>query len=118
MKKILKTISLILFLVGLGGAVILGILKGAGVWEATDTIAPIISISLTVVGIGIGLVNIKNDEAVPFMVSILVLGLGSASLAIIPQINDVISSVFGNIAFVMIPAGIIVALTTIIKKSR
>lgn len=118
MKKGMKLVSWILFLVGIVGGAFLGLLEGAGVWSAVGTAATTINVILGLVGIGIGLVNINNRESIAFMVSTLVIGGGSASLAFIPQLNDVIQSIFTKIAIVAIPAAIVVALITFYNTSK
>jgi len=111
----MKKASWILFLVGIIGAVILGLLEGSNLWM---NVPEWIGVLFVLVGISIGVLNITNKESVPFMISVLVIAGGAIALAVIPVIGDLIQTIFGRIAQVAIPAGITVALITLYHKSK
>lgn len=103
----------IAFLVGIVGAVLLGLLSGLGVFET----GVFLTIVLIIAGIVIGLVNITSKEAVAVMVASLVLGGGAGILATLPFIGGVLDAILISLAKVILPAGIVIAVKTVIDKA-
>jgi len=101
------------FLVGIVGALILGLLQGFGVAVGATWITTV----LVIAGIIIGLMNISEKETVPFMISAFVIGLGSAGLATLPFVGGMFNSVLISLVQVASPAGVVVAIKTVISKS-
>ena len=104
----------IAFLVGIIGSVVLGALSGlelftAGIW---------FTVLLIVSGLVIGYMNITRSEAVPVMVSALVIGGGAGILATLPVVGTLIEAVLASLAKVILPAGITIALNTLVKTTN
>ena len=114
MAKNYMSVGGLAFLIGIVGSLILGGLIGAGVF----TITPVWTVAMIVVGLLIGLLNIKDSESVALMVAVLVLGAGAGVLANLPAIGMVAEAMLGTLAKVVLPAGIIVAVAVIIKKAK
>jgi hypothetical protein len=109
------TIGKIAFVLGIVGALILGVLSGLKLFDPTSII---FSSILIVAGIVIGLLNITDKESIPFMISALVLGVGTASLASLPYIGFFLGAVFETLAKVILPASIVIAIKTAVQMSR
>ena len=108
-------ISGIIYLIGIVGAIIVGILQGLfAAFEAPAIIATI----FVVAGLLIGFLNITIKEAVPFMVATLMIGIGAGIFAILPFVGVLLTAVLTNVAAVSIPAGTVVAVMTIIRKAK
>lgn len=106
-------IAALLFAIIFGAAV-------AGEVEFATKYSAQVSIALVIAGILVGILSVSDMESVPVMVAVLVLGLGSASLAIFSgqteTANVWIQAIFGKIAALVVPTGIVVALITLGKK--
>ncbi len=80
-----------------------------------------IPLVLVILGIIVGLLNIKDKETTPFLIaSIALLATGAISTFMliddaIPLLGTVLSNIFGNIAVFVAPAAVIVSLVTIHK---
>lgn len=110
MGKNNKNVGKIAFLIAIFGSLLLGLLGALGVFTAGVWMTVI----LVVAGIVTGLMHIPKDKAIMFMVIALVLGLGSAGLSALPLVGEVIGAMLSALASVMIPAGIVVALKSLI----
>ena len=110
---LVKKVGKIAFLVGIIGALILGLLAGLGLFQTAGWLLTILILS----GVVIGLLNITEQESVPMMVASLVVGAGAGVLGAMPTVGKVIGSVMTSLAAVVIPAAIIIAVVTIWKKA-
>ncbi|RKX66377.1 MAG: hypothetical protein DRP42_03265 [Tenericutes bacterium] len=104
----------IAFLVGIIGAALLGFMTGfgaitAGAWLTTLLIGA---------GLLIGFINMNAREAVPIMIASLVLGVGALVLTALPAINAVLATILSNLAVLVLPAGLVIAIKTIYDKAR
>lgn len=90
-----------LYLLGLGGAVLFGLLEGLEIYSLT-----FLSLLLIVLGLLIGIFNISSDETLLIIVSALLLGVGSGVLSALPFVGNVLEPVFANIAFISVPVAI------------
>jgi predicted membrane channel-forming protein YqfA (hemolysin III family) len=103
------------FLIGLILAIILGIFNTSLI---QGTASSIIIVILFVLGVIIGLLNITDKEAMPFLLAgavlVIVSAFGSAILATIP----VLSRVLDSIMILFVPATIIVALRAVFSMGR
>lgn len=102
------------FMIGIVGAILLGLLAGLGVFSAGTGL----TVLLVVAGLVIGFSNITVKEAVPVMVAALVLGGGAGILASLPLIGGVVEAILASLAKVALPAGIVIAVKTIWEKAR
>lgn len=108
----------ILFLVGIIGAIIVGLLEGVGAFSTTDMIIPTI---LALVGLGIGFMNITKKESTDFMIAVLMLlaaGTGASILSAFGLVTGVIGGIMKYLGIVLIPAGVVVGLKVIWEKSK
>jgi|SRR3990167_816522 len=113
-----KKVSWWLFLVGMVGALILGILQGVDIIKVMN---PVVIILMAAVGIAIGVINITNAESQRFMVAVLVLGGAAAlisGLDLLSGMSKMLDAIFQNIANVALPAGMVVAIRSIYKDAR
>jgi len=101
------------FLIGIVGALILGALAGLGVFATPMWM----TVVLVLAGIVIGLLNVTDAESVPLMVAALVIGVGAGVLGMLPLVGEFIKAVMTAVAAVVLPAGIIIALSTVWKKA-
>lgn len=111
--KWMKGIGKVAFVVGLGGALVVGALAGSNVYQTPDWLV----VALVLVGIIIGLLNITEQESVPLMVAALVIGAGAGILGTLPMVGEFIKAVMTAIAAVALPAGIVIAVRTIWRKA-
>ncbi len=112
-KETQKNVGYWVFLVGVFVAIIAGLLT-------VDVIQPDVVWVLAILGIVVGLMNIKLKDEVPFLIATLVLmtaaGFFSASLTFIPYIGyvgELIGTILQYIIFFVAPAAIIVALKAV-----
>ncbi len=101
-------------IIGLAGAVVVGLLQGLELFSAPA----IVSTILVIAGLVIGGLNITRKEATPFMVASLVLGVGSGVLSVLPFFGNVLDSILTALASVSIPAGIVVAVNVVLGRGR
>lgn len=104
----------IAFSVGIFGSIILGLLSGFEVFTAGIILTTVLVLS----GIVIGLINISAKESIAVMISALVLGVGAASLYTLPIFGQVIDAVLASMSTVILPAGVVIAIKTIIVKAK
>ena len=99
------------FIIGVIIALIVGIL-GAGVFGAG--IANWIPLVFVILGIIIGLLNVKDKEIVNFLVAtIALLAVGAVQWGLVPVIGNWLGGIFAGIATLMAPAAVIVAIKTV-----
>lgn len=103
-----------LYLVGIIGGLLLGLLAGLGIFTAGTTL----TLVLVVVGLGLGLFNISKTESVPVMVAVLIFGIGAGSLSILPAVGTIVGSMLDSLAKVIVPMSLVVAFNVIIKKAK
>ena len=104
----------IIYLVGIGGAVLVGLLEGLGVMPEMTWIPWV----LVIAGLLIGMMNISGSESTIIMVSALVLGAGAGVLSILPAIGGALEAIFSRIAFISLPVAIPTAVKSILFKSK
>ena len=76
---------------------------------------------MVALGIAIGLINISNSEGTRFMIAVLVLGVGTGSLAtwtFISGLSKILTAILSNVAMVTVPAGLVVAIKSMYKDAR
>ena len=113
MPKLMKNLGTLAFVVGVLGALLIGLLAGLKLFTAGTTLITV----LVVAGILIGLLNITGKEAVPIMIAAGVIGISSGVLAGVPVIGTVLTSMFKMLAVVAAPTAIVVAIGTFVKKA-
>ncbi len=80
-----------------------------------------IPLVLVILGIIVGLLNIKDKETTPFLIaSIALLATGAISTfktinEVVPPLGTILANIFGNIAVFVAPAAVIVAIVAIKK---
>ena len=98
------------FLIG----VILAIVLGAGLLQSNNTWA----IVLVIIGLIIGLLNIADEEAGPFLISgavlIIASSLGQQALSAIPVLDGILSALLA----IFVPATIIVAIRNVFGLAK
>jgi len=98
------------FLIG----VILAIVLGAGLLQSNSTWA----IILVIIGLIVGLLNIADEEASPFLISGVVLiiasSLGQQALSAIPVLDGILSALLA----IFVPATIIVAVRNVFGLAK
>lgn len=113
MKDDVKKIGLVLYIIAFAGALLTTILESMNVMPELSWLPW----AMVIVGILIGLININESEAVPFMVGALVLGAAVGILALIPAVGGYFEMFLFKIAGLSIPIAIPVAFKTIFKKA-
>jgi len=95
------------------GGVVLAIILGVfGTYVVAYTEA--ITYLLIVLGLIVGLVNVKQKEAFNFLIaSIALLAVGAAGLDMLPVVGTYVRTILTNIATFVAPAAILVALKAI-----
>jgi len=75
-------------------------------------------ITLVVIGLIVGLLNIADDEAKPFLMSSVVLvivsALGQAALNIIPKMSETL----GALLILFVPAAVVVAIRNVFSLAK
>ena len=95
------------YLVGLVLALVFGFIE-AGSWQG------ILTLVLVIAGLVIGFLNITEKETTPFLIaSVALIATGTADLTIIPAVGQWLQNIVDNIAVLVTPAAIVVALKTI-----
>lgn len=112
--KLVKKFKLgrIAYIVGGGGALLLGLLSGLNVL----TVGSSLILGLVIAGVIIGLLNIKSAEALPVMVASLVLGIGAGVLSILPFLGGILESMLTLLATLVIPVALVTAISVLLKK--
>lgn len=110
----LKDFSWILFAVAFIAAIVLGLME---YYEMLPELAWL-PYTLVIIGFLVGLLNITNNEALSFMVAVLVLGATTGLLAIIPAVGGVFEAVLLKITALSLPAAIPVAVKVIYEKAK
>jgi len=118
-RKTLNFIGRIAFLVAFVIAIIMGLLTGAEV-VTMDTFGWII-LTLVILGLIVGLLNITQEEVSNFLiasVALIVFNTLSGLLLLIPYIGNYIVSIINYIAIFVAPAALVVALKAVITMSK
>ncbi|QQR93189.1 MAG: hypothetical protein IPJ89_01735 [Candidatus Iainarchaeum archaeon] len=98
------------FIIGVVIAIILGVL-GAGVFGGVAQWIPLLFV---VLGIIIGLLNIKDKEMTHFLVAVIaLLAVGSVQWSLVPVVGSWLGPIFAGIATLMAPAAVIVAIKAV-----
>ena len=110
--------SAIVFLVGLGLAVIGGLLSGLGILELKSVIGLGIPTVLVIIGGIIGFANIESDEAVKMLLVALIMSGGSGVVAYLGVFGKILTPVFTNFIYLSLPAGLIVGVKTFLDIAK
>ncbi len=98
------------FIIGVIIALIVGVL-GPNVFGTVSQWIPLVFVIL---GVIIGLLNIKDKEIVNFLVAVIaLLAVGAVQWNTIPFVGVYLAPIFGGIATLMAPAAIIVAIKAV-----
>lgn len=112
-RKEAKRLGHYSFIAGLIVAVLLGLFASI----IPDLTQLVVIISLLILGVIVGLLNIKTEETIGFLVASLVLLFSFAStyyyFKTIPQIGAVLGAIWDNLIFFIGVSAIIVALKTV-----
>ncbi len=100
--------------------VILAIIAGLASSAISAEVAGWLAVIFLILGILVGFLNIKDKEAVSFLVaSIALLATGSAAQWLsLPMIGSYIVAILGNIAAFVAPAAVIVALKAVWNMAK
>ena len=110
----MKEIGSYLFLLGVVLAVVMGLAANYLV-AYTGIVATI----LVVIGIIVGLLNIETEEVQPFLIAVIALAVtGGASFGALGTAGVYISAIVMNIAILVAPAAVIVALVAVYKFAK
>ena len=104
----------ILYLVGLGGAAIVGLLEGLAVmpvWAWTTLI-------LVLAGIGIGAFNVTSKETQAVIIGALGIGAATGIIAIIPAVGGVLEAILAKVAFLSLAVIIVPAVKLLVEKLK
>lgn len=113
----LETIGHYSFIIGVIIAILAGILGAAGFIDAG--MEGTLAIILVVLGIIIGFLNITEKEVYNFLIAaVALLVTGAASLELLPVIGVYLGPILTNIATLIAPAVIIVALKAVIDLGK
>ncbi len=109
-KKNQNTIGGWAFLVGVVLAVVLGALG--------DQLSQTMLITLVVIGVIVGLLNVADEEATPFLMSgavlIIASSLGQDVMSIIPRLNSILDALL----VIFVPATVVVAVRNVLSLAR
>ena len=95
------------YLIGLALAVVFGFLSAGN-------LAGVLTLVLVIAGLIIGFLNVTEKETTPFLIaSVALIATGTADLSIIPTIGTWVQNIVENIAVLVTPAAIVVALKAI-----
>ena len=97
------------FLIGLVIAVIVGFGLGGGLGQG-------MVITLFVIGLIVGLLNVADEETTPFLIASIALMLaGIVNLGLIPGVGIYLRSILSNIVVFVVPGAIILGMKAIWK---
>lgn len=115
-KKLIKKLKLgkVAFMLGVGGALLLGLLSGLDVL----TVGTGLTMALVIAGLVIGAMNVKKAEALPVMVASLVLGIGAGVLSSLPLLGKILNAMLVNLAKVAIPVALVVSVVVLWRKLK
>ncbi len=109
-KKNQNTIGGWAFLVGVVLAVVLGALG--------NQLSQTMLITLVVIGVIVGLLNVADEEATPFLMSgavlIIASSLGQDVMSIIPRLNSILDALL----VIFVPATVVVAVRNVLSLAR
>jgi len=109
-----KGFSLILFFVGIFAAILFGILQTTTSMPAMPWLIWVLAID----GLLIGLLNISNSEAVPYMIAALVIGASTGIFSVLASAPALLEAIFSKIAVLTLVIAIPVALKTVYNKAK
>ncbi len=109
-----KNIGKIAYLIAIFGAVIIGILTYAGLITAGSTLTTLLVLAALV----IGFLNISVKERQSIMLSALVIGGASGIFAALPFVGGLIDAILVHLAIVVLPIGLVVAITEVYQKAN
>ncbi|BDC35636.1 MAG: hypothetical protein EF806_05655 [Candidatus Methanoliparum thermophilum] len=118
-RKTLNFIGRIAFLVAFVIAIIMGLLTGAEI-ITMDTYGWVI-LTLVILGLIVGLLNIAQEEVADFLiasVALVILNTLGGLLLLIPYVGGYIESIINYIAVFVAPAALVVALKAIFSMAR
>ena len=118
-RKTLNFIGRIAFLIAFVIAIVMGLLTGAEV-VTMDTFGWII-LTLVILGLIVGLLNITQEEVANFLiasVALIVFNTLSGLLLLIPYIGNYIVAIINFIAIFVAPAALIVALKAVVSMTK
>ncbi len=102
------------FLVG----IIVAITIGAGVSQATTTTVGV----LAFLGILVGLLNVTDEETMPFLMAgtvlVIVAGMGGSTIKATLGVGNILSGILDAIMILFVPATIVVALKSVFKMAK
>lgn len=116
--KMAKKINLIgswAFLVGVLLAVVAGIFSGLDIYDLTT---PPMTMTLLVIGLIVGLLNVKGEESMPFIFSGLTLIIASVFGSGITSAVPVVSSTLASLLVIFVPATIVVAIKNVFVLAK
>lgn len=113
------TIGYVAFLLGVFIAILAGLFAAAGILTPMEDI---VILSLTVLGLIAGLLNLMDKDPVTFLIAVIalsVVGSAAGDIKLIPgEISTAIGCIFDYLGAFVYPAGIIVALKAIWDMSK
>ena len=115
MAKKINALGSWAFLIGVLLAVIAGIISGLNLGNIDSAIMTPV---LLVIGVIIGLFNIKGGESMPFLFSGLTLIIASVFGAGITSSVQVVSAILASLLIILVPAVIIVAIKNIFVLAK
>jgi len=122
-NKMGKGVSGVAFLIGIIGAILVGLLNGFGMIP-TNVLGPLVTI-FAIAGIVIGLTNIGKNESVPFLVAAIaltVVSTGFTALNVIPVIGSMVVKLLASIGTMLLatigPATAVVAVIVLYQRGQ
>ncbi len=112
-KETQKNVGYWVFLVGIFVSIIAGLLT-IGAMQPDPNIIWI----LAVLGLIVGLMNLKIKDEVPFLIATIVLITAAGYLALIPYVGETLTTILQYIVVFVAPAAIIVALKAIYEYGK
>ena len=95
------------FIVGIALAVLAGFLDGSWIW-----------VTLAVLGLVVGILNITADESRGFLLAAMGLILSASSVQQLPYVGEVVTSILGNLVVFIGPALLVVALKSLFEVAK
>lgn len=109
-----QKIGTIAFILGVVIAIAAGLLAGA----LTSAVAGYVTLTLVVLGLVVGFLNIGDKDMKEFLLAVIALGvIGSANLSAIPAAGTYLAAMVLNIIAFVAPAALIVALKVVYNMS-
>ena len=100
------------FIIGIALAIIAALIEGI-------TVIPYLALILVVLGLLVGFLNVAEKDSVKLLVAIIaLLGIGSATIMVIPAIDAYLQAILENIVAFAGAAGFVVAIKAIIETTK